>query len=46
MGEILFSEKKQNFAQLNSALIAYSKRHLKRIDNLILNLSLLDFVIN
>ena len=42
--EIMLSDRKQNFAQLNSALMAYSNRHLKRVDNLLLNLSVLDFV--
>ena len=40
--EISISNKRQNFAQLNSALTAYSQRHLKRVNNQIMQLSLLD----
>jgi len=42
--EIMVSDRQQNFAQCNSALMAYSKRHLQRVDKLLMNLSILDFV--
>jgi len=42
--EIMVSDRRQNFAQCNSALMAYSKRHLQRVDKLLMNLSILDFV--
>ncbi len=44
--ELVASRRAQNVAQILSALDAYSMRHLKRVNRLIQNSYLLDFILN